>query len=67
MTTPREGGRSGVTLLIDSQRFEPVTLPVVAPGEHDAHTLMIGNDLLVGRRVEIDASCGRFSIGPRAN
>lgn len=59
----REGLRRGVTFASGGQRWEGRAMPVTARGEHDLHDALIGNDLLAGRRVEIDAGCGEFSIG----
>lgn len=64
VATRREGIRHGVTLMLGGQRFERLSLPVAAPGEHATHSALVGNDLLAGRRVDIDATCGRFTVGP---
>jgi hypothetical protein len=61
----REGVRSGLTFTTGGQRWDNLTLPLVQASEHDVHGALIGNDLLAGRRVELDATCGRFSVGPK--
>ena len=65
IATRRESTRDGVTLVVGGERFERLSIPVSAPPAHNAPSALIGSDLLAGRRVVVDATCGRFTVGPR--